>query len=265
MLSVALLLVGCFGRRGMGDDGEAIDKSQKLPGDNMIYGLACDGCTDSVIVFLPNEGGDPVTYQIIGAMTKHQVFGHPEVGDWVGLMLNPKDSTEATLVIDLDQLKGTWTYEVMPTIRERATKSAQEISAELSDSMRALLFVPREYGFTLKRHHAASSVGNVFKGNSLTHEDLVEYPPVPRYTGWHTWNGKLILTRDTVDVISKKRLSEKQIQRDTMSFVYMKEDSLTLRANGKTIGFHRQENAQKANKKAQDAVQKQAALDTIKK
>ena len=261
LLSVCLLLAACGSRKG--NEKEAIDLSKKLPGDQMIYGLACDGCTDSVLVFLPNDGGDPVTYNVVQAMRKHQVFGHPEVGDWVGIMLNPKDSTEATFVVDLDQLKGTWTYQVLPTIRATATQKEHEIEANLTDSMRALLFVPREYGFTLKRHRAASSVGNVYKGNSLT--TLVEYPPVPHYTGWVTWNGKIILTRDTADMKTRQRLPEHKIQHDTLEFVYMKDDSLVLRSAGKVISFHRQENARDANKKAQAAAAKQAAADTIKK
>lgn len=263
LLAVCLLLAACGSRKG--NEKEAIDLSKKLPGDQMIYGLACDGCTDSVLVFLPNDGGDPVTYNIVQAMRKHQVFGHPEVGDWVGIMLNPKDSTEAIFVVDLDQLKGTWTYQVLPTIRSTATQKEHEIEANLTDSMRALLFVPREYGFTLKRHRAASSVGNVYKGNSLTTEDLVEYPPVPHYTGWVTWNGKIILTRDTADLKTRQRLPEHKIQHDTLEFVYMKDDSLVLRSAGKVISFHRQENARDANKKAQAAAAKQAAADTIKK
>lgn len=152
----------------------------------------------------------------------------------------------------------------LPTIRATATQKEHEIEANLTDSMRALLFVPREYGFTLKRHRAASSVGNVYKGNSLTTEDLVEYPPVPHYTGWVTWNGKIILTRDTADMKTRQRLPEHKIQHDTLEFVYMKDDSLVLRSAGKVISFHRQENARDANKKAQAAAAKQAAADTIK-
>ena len=40
------------------EDSRAIDKTVKAKGDKMIYGLICDGCTDSTIVFLSNEGGD---------------------------------------------------------------------------------------------------------------------------------------------------------------------------------------------------------------
>ena len=257
-----LTLTNCGRGNGQGDK-SAIDVSAKLAGDQMIYGLACDGCSDSVIVFLPNEGGDPVTYHIVQAMRNKKVFGKPEIGDWVGLLLNPKDSTEALLVVDLDQLKGTWTYQVMPTLKESATKTERQINAELTDSMRELLFVPREYGFTLKRHRQATSVGRVMRTNSLADESLVEYPPVPNYTSWATWNGKLILTRDTVDK-DRKPLPQSLIQRDTADFLLMHDDTLALRMGGQIIGFHRQESALTANKKANEAVQKQAAKDSIR-
>lgn len=148
-------------------DKSAIDKTKKAKGDKMEYGLACDGSNDSILVFLPNSGGDPVTYNIVKASKGKKIFGHPETGDWVGIMINPNNQREATMVVDLDQLKGTWTYQVLPTIKESKTKSRQQIEAELTDSMRAILFVPREYGFSLKRHFSASSVGFVYKGNSL--------------------------------------------------------------------------------------------------
>lgn len=242
---------------------EAIEKSNKLDGDKMIYGLACDGCSDSVIVFLPNEGGDPVTYNIINANKKHKIFGHPEIGDWVGIMLNPKNPKEAEMVIDLDQLKGTWTYQVMPTLKSSATKTTEEIEAELTDSIKKLIFIPREYGFSLKRHYQATSVGMIFRGNSLSDESLVEYPPVPHLTEWRPYNGKLILTRDTVDK-ERKRIPDNLIKRDTVEFVYMLDDTLALRMDGKIIGFHRQKNAMEANKKAMEAAAKQATKDSIR-
>ena len=263
VVAAMTMLAACGGMSGEGDK-SAIDVSDKLSGDTMIYGLACDGCNDSVIVFLPSEGGDPITYNIVQAMKNKQVFGHPEIGDWLGIILHPKDSTAARMVVDLDQLKGTWTYQVLPTLRESATKSLQQIDAEITDSMRELLFVPREYGFTLKRHHQATTVGMVYRSNSLADESLVEYPPVPRYTGWHTWNGQLILTRDTVD--SKRNpLPPAKIQRDTLGFVMMHGDTLVLQTRQKKIiGFHRQENALKANEKATEAANKQAEKDSIR-
>ena len=245
-------------------DKSAIDKTERAKGDKMIYGLACDGGTDSTIVFLPNSGGDPITFNTLKAVKSHKIFGHPEIGDWIGIIINPDNTHEATMVIDLDQLKGTWTYQVLPSLKESKTKSAQQIEAELTDSMRAILFVPREYGFSLKRHFSASSVGFVYKGNSLEDESLVEYPPVKRYTSWRPYNGYLILTGDTLDAL-RKPLPKNKIQHDTLEFVYMMDDSLALRTSSKeVIGFHRQKNIIEANRKASEAAQKQAAQDTIK-
>lgn len=263
VVAVILVLTSCGGKDAGTGDKSAIDVSAKLVGDKMIYGLACDGCNDSIIVFLPNEGGDPVIYNIVDAMKNKQVFGAPDIGDWLGLMVNPDDSTVVDMVIDLDQLKGTWTYQVMPTLRENTVKSEKEIISELTDSMRVHLFIPREYGFTLKRHHRASPVGMVYRTNSLADDGLVEYPPVPHYSEWHTWNGMLILTCDTLDN-DKKPLPKSQIQRDTMSFVMMEGDTLALRLGDKVIGFHRQENAMVANKKANDAALQKAKSDSIR-
>ena len=238
-------------------DKSAIDKTKKAPGDKMIYGLACDGGTDSTIVFLHNTGGDPVTFNIVKATKAKAIFGRPEIGDWVGIMLNPENAHEAIMVIDLDQLKGTWTYQVLPTLKESATKSEKQIESEISDSLRQILFVPREYGFSLKRHFSASPVGFVYKGNSLEDESIVEYPPVRRFTSWRPYNGKLILSRDTLDE-NRQRIADDKVVRDTFEFVFMMDDSLVLRnAKKEEISFHRQKNVIEANQAAKQAAQKQ--------
>ena len=81
LLLSTFIFMACYDRVSSGDRG-AIDKETKLKGDRTIYGLACDGCSDSVIVFLPNEGGDPVRYNIVNAQKNHQVFG--DIGTMVG-------------------------------------------------------------------------------------------------------------------------------------------------------------------------------------
>ena len=60
-----------------------ISMSKPAKGDKAIYGLACMGCTDSVVIILPNQGGDPVKYNILEANRNRQVFGNIEVGDWI--------------------------------------------------------------------------------------------------------------------------------------------------------------------------------------
>ena len=181
-------------------DKSAIDKTKKAKGDKMEYGLACDGSNDSILVFLPNSGGDPVTYNIVKASKGKKIFGHLETGDWVGIMINPNNQREATMVVDLDQLKGTWTYQVLPTIKESKTKSRQQIEAELTDSMRAILFVAQ-----------------------------------------------------------RQRIPDNKVIRDTLDFVFMMDDSLALRINDTVIGFHRQKSVIEANRKANEAAQKQAS------
>jgi hypothetical protein len=68
--------------RSFPTDEDAINTEQNAKGDSTVYGLACDGTNDSVIVFLPNSGGDPITYDIVGAMQNHRVIGKPQIGDW---------------------------------------------------------------------------------------------------------------------------------------------------------------------------------------
>jgi hypothetical protein len=260
-----LLFVACGTKEAPSTDGVR----KTADADKMIYGLACDGCSDSVIVFMPFNLGDslsypdPISLNIVEAMRNKQVFGHPEIGDWVGVMMNPDNPKEATMVLDLDQLKGTWTYQVLPKLKQMATKSEKQIEAELTDSMREILFVPREYGFSLKRHHQAATVGFVYKGNDLQDESLVEYPAVQTFTSWYTHNGKLILVGDTLDA-KRKRLPDQKVRRDTAEFVFMQEDSLVLRFPQQTISFHRQTNALEANKQAQAAAAKQAAKDSVR-
>ena len=58
---------------------DAISLQKNLPGDSALYGLACDGCTDSVLVFLPYSGGDPDTFDIINAFQQHHVYGRPRI------------------------------------------------------------------------------------------------------------------------------------------------------------------------------------------
>lgn len=236
--------------------------------DSMIYGLSCDGTNDSVIVFLPfKEGVDPITYNIEDANANGKVFGKPQIGDWVGMIVNPNDSTEATMVVNLDKLKGTWTYEVRPTWKDASKLTARAMRrnfAEMPDSLKEAYLIPREYGFTLKRSSQASPVGMVRGKSSLEDDSPVEYPKVKYYTGWKTRNGHLILTStDQPQLLTaasegdKAKAEKPQERYDTLDFVFMSEDSLVmLTRQNKRIEFHRKENARMANAEAQKAVQK---------
>ena len=240
------------------------DVEVTIKGDSMLYGLTCDGTSDSLIVIWP-FGGDPVTYDCVDAHDAHRIIGHPTIGDWVGIMLDPEDTTSVTMVIDLDQLKGTWTYPVMPVMKDLQKMSARlqkRMMADMPDSIRNTYFVPREYGFTLKRAHQAQSVGYVHSNNTLESDSPVEYPPVKRYRQWHMLNGRLIL----VSVESKETTGPETeaplvAVLDTLDFIYMDNDSLILTQNGQRIGLHRKENALTANDAANKA---QAKIDSIK-
>lgn len=239
---------------------QAISTSTPAKGDSAIYGLACMGCTDSVVVLLPNAGGDPIRYNILEAMRNHQVFGDIEIGDWVAVVPHPKYPKRATLVVDLDKLKATWTYQVMPHLRDVTHLSKRQqarILANMPDSIVETYMIPRAYGFTLKRMSEARSVGFVMQSTSVEDDSPVEYPSVPNYTEWHTYNGKLILVQGK----NEFNQDEKEVvsRNDTLSFVYMKGDSLALcNKDGVITSYHRSKNAQEANAAAQAAATKQA-------
>ena len=159
---------------------QQIDVSEQIVGDSMIYGLACEGTSDSNIVVYPFSGGDPIKYSCIDAHKNHKIIGHPEIGDWVGLVLDKEDSTVANMVINLDQLKGTWTYTVMPTFKDvknmskRMQKKMESLMIEqMPDSEKALYMVPREYGFSLKRSHNAEPVGRVRQNAGVDNDSPV--------------------------------------------------------------------------------------------
>lgn len=268
VLSLTIMLGACNRRSQIGmnseDDSELQEKPKlKIKGDSMIYGLSCDGSSDSVIIIWPFKG-DPVTYSCIDAKRQGRIIGKPQIGDWIGVMVDPDDPSEVTMVINLDQLKGTWTYPVLPVMKELQNMSPRmqkRMMADIPDSVKQTYFVPREYGFTLKRNKYAQSVGRIMRSTSLEDDSPVQYPEVKNYKEWHTCNGRLIL----VSGPRARLLAEGEKERkpknklDTLDFVYMDDDSLILTHHGQRIGFHRKESALKANAAATKAQQKHDA------
>ena len=240
----------------------------KLEGDKTIYGLACEGCSDSTVVLLPNDGSDPVSYDIIDATQNHKVMGKLKVGDWIGLVLNPEDSTVADFVINLDELKGTWCYVVMPKMRDfdkMSEKLQKRMMRDMPDSVKATFMIPREYGFSLKRQWTAQSVGYV-KENSLE-ESPVVYPKLGYFTAWHIWNGKLVMTSGAPNFSSKsKEISISNIRHDTCDIDYLGNDSLVLSSDGESRSYYRNSDVKNINKKAREiaAQRKEKALKEIK-
>ena len=238
----------------------AISLSKPAKGDKAIYGLACMGCSDTAVVLLPNGGGDPVRYNILDASRNHQVFGDIEIGDWICVMpcTGKNDRNGADMVIDLDKLKATWTYPVMPRLRDVSHLSKRQqarILANMPDSIVENYMVPRQYGFTLKRMSEALSVGHVMANADVEDDSPVEYPEVPFYTEWHPYNGKLILVKGRRE-LGEMVVNEKTTY-DTLSFVYMKGDSLALRNSaGVVTGYKRSKDARTVNAKANAAAAK---------
>lgn len=239
-----------------------ISLSTPAKGDRAVYGLACMGCTDTTVVLLPNGGGDPIKYNILDANRHHQVFGNIEIGDWICVIpCRGKDEPNgADMVIDLDKLKATWTYQVMPHLRDVSHLSKRQqarILANMPDSIVETYMVPREYGFTLKRMSEARSVGYVMQNSSVEDDSPVEYPEVPIYTEWHAYNGKLLLVKGKYQINGIVFNAKTTI--DTLSFVYFNNDSLALRdSHGNIQGYHRKANAQAANAAARAAAAKAA-------
>lgn len=230
-----------------------LNREQLLEGDSTIYGLACEGCSDSVVILLPGDGSDPVTYNIIDAHRHNRVMGRLKVGDWIGLMRNPTDSTVADFVLNLDELKGTWCYVVMPKWRDASnmTPQAQAILEEsMPDSVKKEFFVPREYGFSLKRQWTAQSVGYVRK-SPLEDQSPVVYPRLLYFTEWHILNCRLVMTsREYQKKDDSEEMELAGYRNDTCDVVFLSGDSLVLASDGESRGYYRRNNVADINKEA---------------
>ena len=243
------------------------DESWRLEGDRSIYGLACEGFTDSVVVLLPSDCSDPITFDIIKAMQAHRVLGMIKVGDNIAIVPNEEDSTVADVVIDIDQLKGTWCYIVWPKLRESRQTAERDrvLSKEKTDSIMEMFYVPREYGFSMKRQWQARSVGYVPENN--LENSPVEYPKLGYFTEWHLLNGQLVITsgQPVLDEETGER-HVTNLRNDTCDILLLGPDTLVLASEGAQRGYYRIENESDANKKAREIAEKrrQKALDDIK-
>lgn len=256
IIAIAVLAVSC-GHSGdpgrLTQSGHSNDEL-KLKGDKTVYGLACEGCTDSVVVLLPNDGSDPVRYDIIEATQQRQIMGKIKVGDWIGVVPNPQDRHKADLVIDLDELKGIWCYIVMPKMREYATMSPRlqkRMMQAMPDSLKQLYMIPRGYGFWMKRHWTAQSVGYVPEASSLEDESPVVYPQLSFFTEWHILNGQLVMTSGQVRMKGGNGNYEvTNLRYDTCKIEYLQDDSLVLSSDGIMRSYYRKANINDVNRKA---------------
>ena len=233
------LIAACHSQQPVDEEQVNVGTSTSIEGDSTLYGLACDGCTDTVLVFLPGKGGDPITYNILDATKKGRIIGHPTVGDWVAVILNKEDTMVADMVIDLDQLKGTWVELAYPTVKERIKEVAiDEEMQKHMDSLVQAMMKPVEMGFSLKRHYQAQTVGRRRRSAQPDEDSPVIYPEIKNYIQWHVINGQLVLTsqnRSQNDTVKGETVN------DTADFIFMTRDSLRLRFKEGEKGFYRKQ------------------------
>ena len=226
---LATLFTACGNQQPKDAPGDAISLHENLPGDSAVYGLACDGCTDSILVFLPYSGGDLDTFDIINCRQQHRMFGRPHIGDALAVMVNPENRREAYSVINIGTLEGEWCYMVEPTLRTVDGKTPP-----LPDSIKKKILIPMEYCLKLKTDNTASMRGHMaMNGNA---QSLAVYPEVRHYTEWYPFNGRIILLADTIAGFTKE--GDKPVT-DTVDIVWLMRDSLILRMGDKEQSFYR--------------------------
>lgn len=236
LAATAMLLGACHSGTQTEKNSTVYNETVTLEGDSTVYGLACDGCTDSLLVYLPFSGGDPDTIDILNARVQRKVFGRPEVGDEVAFVLNASHKKVADLVINIDRLKGSWCYQVMPKLRRRLGASADsvvQLPPDFPDSLRKKWFQPREYGLELQRDNIVRPIGTQTRGKEQ--QGPVEYPEMKRYREWHIYNGHLLLMETRRDTTGAR----KTISTDTADIVVMRHDSLLLRFADHEQGYYR--------------------------
>ena len=228
---IAALMVACGSKQPKKDStpSDAISMYKSMPGDSALYGLACDGCTDSILVFLPYSGGDPDTFDIINCRQQHRMFGRPHIGDALAVMVNPENRQEALTVINIGTLVGQWCYMVKPTLHTIDGKMPP-----IPDSIKKKLMVPVEYVLKLKADNTATMTGYRNRGGRT--QSPAVYPEVHRYTDWYPMNGRLILYADTIAGFTQE--GDKPIT-DTAEIVLLMRDSLILRIGDTEQSFYR--------------------------
>ena len=240
MLLAMLLSMACNNSKNNGQPqkAEAHDSlTHTLEGDSTIYGLACDGCTDTILMFLELSriDADPDTFNVLKASRRHRIFGRLRVGDRIAIVRNPIDSTVADFVIDMEELLGSWCYQAMPTLRQRADMtgmSQKQMLSHMSDSLKKIVMTPRELGVQLQGDNTARPIG----AHAPMQEDSpVDYPIAKRYRQWRLYNGKLLLTAMALDSLGNSYPTDT----DTADFVLLQRDSLVLRFKDMTRGYYR--------------------------
>lgn len=215
-----LLLAGCGKKNPTTESTSGIVSYKIAPGDSSRYGLACDGCTDSILVLLPYEGGDPDTFDIVQAFANHHIYGRPHIGDQMAVVTSADSSRQVLMAVNMSTLHGEWHYQVSPTLRHALPP--------LPDSVRQRIMAPREYTLRLKNGGTAFAFGSRQDraGGGMS---PVEYPAQKHYTEWRLFNGRLLLTID----------SNQQQRPDTASILLLRRDTMVLRIGNEEREFYK--------------------------
>ena len=246
-LAAVLLAIAC-GKK----ENKAVEKPVKKAGfevkDGMIYGLACEGCNDTFVVMIPTSDleGKPLKLNVMQAFKRKKIIGKLEAGDWCAVMLNKQDSTVADIVINMDLIKGKWVHQVLPIEKEnaRAMIRLEDPDANV-DSIIQSYMMPVERGFQLMRRGKAATVGTQFLGEK-DDNPFVEYPSGSSYDSWKVSYGQIILSEpdsiiDPKDPDMKRKVLNKNCERDTCDFVMLLKDSLQISYKGKVSSYYRAE------------------------
>ncbi len=225
LLIMSLTLIACGHKQHSEVSAEKISAHQQIAGDSAIYGLACDGCTDSILILLPYSGGDPDTFDILSARESNNIFGRPRIGDEMSVIVNPDSTHEATKVINVSRLMQQWAYTVTPTLRPSLSNQP------IPDSIKKRILTPREYGLRLKRDHTAQTIG-IFRNSGRPSPAV--YPTPQRYSEWQLFNGLLLLRTDTIDAVGARQ----EATIDTASIVQLRRDTLVLRFSDHEQGYY---------------------------
>ena len=239
LLFLTAIIVACAEKKSA--DSADMPASERAEGDNTIYGLACDGCNDTILVFLTldYDGSDPDTLNVLEASRRHQVFGQIHIGDKLAIVPNAQDSTLADMVIVIEDLMGEWGRLVLPTLRERADMeglSQRQKENSLPDSIRELLSVPLEYTFIIKHDNMCFARGSQ-RAHTSDEELPVEYPEQKRYHEWHIYNGHFLFTEVGLDSLG----NTVALGTDTADLLYLTPDSLVLRFPEGIQSFYKKE------------------------
>ncbi len=254
LVAVAMTVTCCRRKTDGAQVPDTVKDSLEFADDSTLYGLACEGCNDSAVWLLPPDASDPVPYDIVAAMRHHKVLGKIRTGDAIAIVVNPIDSTVADMVIDLDQLKGTWCYVEMPELGKAGNMPARDqkkMIEMLPDSIRETYYVPAEYGFTLKRNDAVTPL-TLPKSLSGDEDNPFVYKENTKYTAWHILNGRMVLTKQVNEKIIMEddsvggegsgepplRIEAKKVN-DTVDIVLLYEDTLALKFKDRTQGYYR--------------------------